>query len=328
MSYLILGSNSFAGSTLVDYLLTKGERVIGVNRSAEYDSVLQPYFHNKNKKNFTFYQCDINTDLDKITALLKQYKPQYIIDFAGQGMVAESWKNPEQWYQTNILAKIKLYEVIRHCDFLERYVRSSTPEVYGSVADIITEDCPYNPSTPYAVSHAATDMSLMAYHRHYGFPVTLTRFANFYGPHQQLYRIIPRTIIYALTGQTLLLHGGGHAERAFIHGMDVAKAIDLTIERGQAGEIYQFSTGDSISIRVLVEKICQCLNVQFDSLVQISEDRPGKDAKYAMSSDKARQDLAWEPSFSLIQGLEQTMDWIKKNLNIIKNLPLHYQHKE
>src|SRR3989338_3333340 len=122
MTYLILGSNSFAGSTLVDFLLTQGEQVIGINRSAEYVPVLQAYFNNPNKKNFTFYALDLNNDLPKITEIIQTKKPKYIIDFAGQGMVAESWQNPQQWYFTNILSKVKLHEVLRNCDFLERYV--------------------------------------------------------------------------------------------------------------------------------------------------------------------------------------------------------------
>lgn len=328
MTYLILGCNSFAGSTLVDHLLSKGERVIGINRSLEYSPVLRPYSINPNIKNFTFYQADLNKDFPIALEIIHKYKPKYVIDFAGQGMVAESWQNPDQWYATNILSKVKLHEVLRHCDFLERYVRSSTPEVYGSVAGIITENCGYNPSTPYAVSHAAIDMSLMAYYQNYGFPVTLTRCANFYGPHQQLYRIIPRTIIYALTGQKLTLHGGGQAERAFIYGSDVATAIESAIHQGQAGEVYQFSSGTSISIRALVQLLCELLVVDFETMVTIGEDRPGKDAKYDMSSAKAEQCLNWKPNTTLEQGLEKTITWVKTNLEVIKNLPLNYRHQE
>jgi len=209
MKYFVLGSNSFAGSTFVDEMLSQEEPVVGISRSEQPNVVLRPYANNKNLKNFSFYALDINQDFDAIKQLILKYKPQYVVDFAGQGMVAESWKNPEQWYLTNIVAKVKLHDFLRTCDFIDRYVRVSTPEVYGHSDQPMTEGQAFNPSTPYAVSHAAVDMSLMAFHKQYGFPVLFTRYANFYGPHQQLYRIIPRTIIYSLLGKKLSLHGGG-----------------------------------------------------------------------------------------------------------------------
>lgn len=328
MTYLILGSNSFAGSSLVDYLLSRQEKVIGVNRSAQYHSVMQPYFNNPNKGAFTFFQLDINRDLPEIIDVVRQHKPQYVIDFAGQGMVAESWQSPEQWYATNVVSKVKLHDYLRQCDFLERYVRVSTPEVYGNTERKVTEDMHYNPSTPYAVSHAAIDMSLTTFYKQYQFPVCLTRFANFYGPHQQLYRIIPRTIIYALTGNKLSLHGGGHSQRAFIHGHDVAAGIDKVIQQGTLGDVYHFSSGQSITIRRLVERICELLEIDFSSLVTITDDRPGKDAKYEMDATKAECQLNWSPLYTLDEGLNHTIKWVKDNLKIITQLPLNYIHKE
>src|SRR5437870_3490419 len=126
MSYFILGSTSFAGSSFINYLLDHGEQIIGVSRSNEPHPVMQPYFDNPNKSAFTHYQFDLNNNMEDITKVIKQYRPRYIIDFAGQGMVAESWLNPAQWYQTNIVSKVKLHQFLINCDFLERYVRIST----------------------------------------------------------------------------------------------------------------------------------------------------------------------------------------------------------
>jgi dTDP-glucose 4,6-dehydratase len=251
-----------------------------------------------------------------------------IVDFAGQGMVAESWQAPEQWYQTNVVSKAKLHNYLRDKKWLKKYIRISTPEVYGSSKDLIDERAEYNPSTPYAVSHAATDMSLKAYFKQFGFPVVFTRFSNFYGPGQQLYRIVPRTIIYALTGKTLMLHGGGKAVRAFIHGKDVASAIQCAIDKGELGETYHFSTDSFVAIKELVEKIHQLMEVSHNDLIKISEDRLGKDLKYLMNDSKARTKLSWHPSVTLEQGLIETIDWVKNNLEEIKTLPMNYQHKE
>lgn len=327
MKYLILGSNSFAGSCLVNELLTQENQVIGVNRSLESHPVMLPYTDNHHRSHFQFYPYDINHHFNEIISVINVQKPQYIIDLAGQGMVAESWKTPEQWYQTNIVSKVKLHNYLNTCDFLEKYVRVSTPEVYGSTQQAVNETQIYNPSTPYAVSHAAIDMSLKAYYQQYQFPMILTRFANFYGPHQQLYRIIPRTIIYALINKKLMLHGGGKSERAFIYGEDVAKAICSVMQQGQIGETYHFSEGAPISIAHLVRKISNAMHIQFDELVEISEDRPGKDALYSMSTQKAENELQWKPEFNLDSGLEKTVDWIKRNIDVIKTLPLEYQHK-
>jgi len=327
LSYLILGSNSFAGASLVDYLITREQKVIGVSRSHEPHKLLLVYAKNPNLKLFNFYPYDLNQHFDELKALIDRKKPKFVIDFAGQGMVAESWKNPEQWYQTNIVSKVKLHTYLRHCDFLEKYVRVSTPEVYGSTPVAVDEKQSFNPSTPYAVSHAAIDMSLKAFYQQWQFPVVLTRFANFYGPYQQLYRIIPRAILYCLLGKKLQLHGGGLSQRAFIFGEDVAESIDCVLQKGKLGETYHFSSEKPITIKNLVEKICDRMRVPFDSFAQVSEERPGKDELYFMDTNTAKNELLWSPKINLDQGIEKTVDWLSANLNIIKTLPQEYIHK-
>ena len=323
----MLGSNSFAGAFLIDHLLTKSYEVAGVSRSAEPHPALLAYTKNKNIKAFQFYQYDLNHHFDALIKLINQFKPQVIVDLAGQGMVAESWKTPEQWYQTNIVSKVRLHNHLNQCDFLDRYVRVSTPEVYGSTLKAVNEEQAFNPSTPYAVSHAAIDMSLLAFYKQYQFPVILTRFANFYGPCQQLYRVIPRTIIYGLTGKKMSLHGGGLSERAFIYGNDVASGIECAVQKGSIGDTYHFSAGDTISIANLVRKICGYINVDFDIFSQTTQDRPGKDAVYLMDSKKAKNKLGWNPTMPLENGLMKTIDWIRENIEVIKDLPLDYMHK-
>ncbi|OGT37208.1 MAG: dTDP-glucose 4,6-dehydratase [Gammaproteobacteria bacterium RIFCSPHIGHO2_12_FULL_37_14] len=328
MKTLVLGSNSFAGACFVNHLLNNEKTVIGVSRSKEPNPILLAYQNNANKTLFQFYQFDINKQINEIFKLISQQKPNIIVDFAGQGMVAESWSAPDQWYQTNIVAKAQLHHFLSQCDFIEKYIRVSTPEVYGSTEKDIDENCHYKPSTPYAVSHAAIDLSLKAYYQQYQFPVVFTRFANFYGPYQQLYRIIPRTIIYGLTGKKLSLHGGGTSQRAFIYGDDVAVALNSVIENGKIGETYHFSSEKPLSIARLVEIICKKMDIEFSVLVQSTVDRPGKDAMYAMSSEKAARFLGWKPKISLEIGIAHTIDWVRSNIEAIKSLPLEYIHKK
>ncbi len=323
----VLGSNSFAGAGFVDAALTAGHTVLGINRSAEPHTAFLPYQRNARASAYRFAQLDLNADLPAICNELSAFEPASVVEFAGQGMVAESWKWPHQWYETNIVAKVRLHEFLRTRTWLSRYVRLSTPEVYGSTDQLIREDQPYAPSTPYAVSHAATDMSLSAYARNYGFPVVLTRFANFFGAGQQLYRIVPKTILYALSGRKLPLHGGGTSIRAFIHVRDVAKALLLACHRAPPGEVFHFSPSEFHSIRDVVQTVCNELGVDFAKVTEIAPDRAAKDQAYLMDASKARNRLDWQPTVSLIEGIRETIDWVKHYRAEFADLPWDYVHK-
>ena len=170
--FLVIGSNSFSGASFVAGLLEAGAEVLGISRSPEADAVFLPYRWMPHDR-FTFRQLDLNRDLDKLDAALHEFQPDYVVNFAAQGMVAQSWQNPEHWYQTNTIAMVRLHERLRKCKFLKKFVQASTPEVYGNTSGVIREDAPFNPSTPYAISKAACDMNLLAYHKAYGFPVGL-----------------------------------------------------------------------------------------------------------------------------------------------------------
>lgn len=323
----MLGSNSFAGAAFVHAALSAGHEVLGINRSTEGSPLFLPYKANPRAAAYSFRQLDLNAQMEPVCAALEGFAPAFVVDFAGQGMVAESWNWPEQWYETNIVAKVRLHDFLRACPWLVKYVRVSTPEVYGSTMELIREDHRYAPSTPYAVSHAATDMSLIAFHRAYGFPAVLTRFANFFGAGQQLYRIVPRTILYALSGRPLPLHGGGTSVRAFVHASDVASGLLAACENGKPGEAYHFSPTAFHSIREVVQTVCAQLGVDFGRTVEPVPDRPGKDQAYLMDATKAGQELGWHPAVSFADGIAETIRWVKNNLEEMKSLPWDYVHK-
>jgi len=323
---VVIGSNSFSGSHFVDHALEKGLDVIGISRSPEPHSVFLPYKKRKDL-HFRFFQCDLNGDLTEIMKVLEDFQPDYVVNFAAQSMVAESWHHPEHWFQTNVVGTVRLHDHLRKCDFLKKYVHVSTPEVYGTCEGVVKENTNYCPSTPYAVSRAAADMSLMSFYKAYGFPVALTRAANVYGPSQQLYRIIPRAILFFLLGRKLQLHGGGRSVRSFIHIRDVANGTLRVARKAPSGEIYHFSTFRNISIRALVELISKQLNVDFDKNVDVVGERLGKDAAYLLDSTKAKETLGWEDQISLEQGIEETIAWVRDNLDILKEQPFDYIHK-
>ncbi|MBV5302738.1 MAG: GDP-mannose 4,6-dehydratase [Chlorobium sp.] len=322
----IVGSNSFSGATFTDFALQQGAKVIGVSRSPEpFDAFLPYKWHNHD--NFTFYPLDLNSHPNEITTLLQDTKPAYVVNFAALSMVAESWQNPSDWFMTNTVSTIKFHDALRKVDFLKRYVHVSTPEVYGSCTGFVKENFPFNPTTPYAVSRAATDMSLRTFHSAYNFPVVTTRAANVYGPGQQLYRIIPRTILFILLGRKLQLHGGGVSTRSFINMRDVSDATWRIMQNGLNGDTYHISTNDVISIHALVELICLKLEVKFDDHVEFVGERLGKDSAYHLDSTKVRQELGWQDHIKLDKGIDECIAWVQNNFEALKDQPFDYQHK-
>lgn len=323
---LVVGSNSFSGTTFVDFALQQGVRVLGTSRSREPIDAFLPYKWNKHT-NFSFHALDLNKDLAEITSLIREVKPAYIVNFAAQSMVGESWKNPGDWFMTNVVSTIKFHDEVRKFNFLKRYVHVSTPEVYGSCSGFVGEDFPFNPSTPYAVSRAAADMSLRTFHAAYDFPVVTTRAANVYGPGQQLYRIIPRTILFIMLGKKLQLHGGGVSTRSFIHMRDVSDATWRIMKEGRNGDTYHISTNEVVSIRELVERICVKLNANFKDHVEVVGERLGKDSAYHLDSTKLRTELGWQDRINLDQGLDECIAWVRTHFEALKAQPYDYIHK-
>ncbi len=325
----IIGSNSFSGSHFARYALEQGFSVTGISRSAEADPVFLPYYdeYGKRPAHFSFLQADINHDLDAIMSRIHEDKPSYIINFAAQGMVAESWLYPEQWLRTNALSPLILYDRLRSCTWLKKFVQISTPEVYGTTEGIIKENTIYNPSTPYAVSKATADMNLMCFFRAYGFPVVFTRAANVYGPCQQIYRIIPRAILRFLSNETIELHGGGKSIRSFIYIKDVCDATWKIMISAEPGNIFHISNTDIISIRDLILYIADILHIDSEKYMINSEERLGKDSAYLLDSSKIRQMMQWEPSYKLREGILEVVSWIKQNFVFLRQMPQNYIHK-
>ena len=253
---VVLGSNSFAGSCYIDYLLNKNCKVYGFSRSNEPPKILLKYKSNKNTGNFKFIKCDLNKNLALVIKFLKKNKIDYIVDFLGQGMVAESWNLPHRWYETNIVLKAKLYNFLSKNKKFKKYIRISTPEAVGNIQGFIFENTKAYPSTPYGISHLATDLTLLAYYKYNKFPFVISRFSNFYGPHQQLYRLIPKALYCIFNNKKLLLHGGGKSVRSFIYIDDFCEGIYKSMINGRPGEIYNFTSREYVSIKWLVKKIC------------------------------------------------------------------------
>jgi dTDP-glucose 4,6-dehydratase len=325
--YLILGSNSFSGATFADFLAARGHDVLATSRSEEAHDAFLPYKWEKRPGKVRFQRIDLNHDLDRLKSLLAAERPTHVVNFAAQSMVGESWLHPDHWMMTNVVSAVRLHDLLRNYDGLDRYVHVTTPEAYGSTEGWVKEDAPFNPSTPYAVSRAAGDMSLRTYFTNYGFPVVFTRAANVYGPGQQLYRIVPRTIVAAMGGQKLRLDGGGKSVRVFIHMTDVSDATVKVAQKGVPGDTYHISGYELVSIRALVEMILKRLGKSFEACVEIGPERPGKDTAYTLDSLKLRTELGWRDTLSLEQGIDDVIRWAERFKDDMSKLPTKYEHK-
>ena len=325
---VVIGSNSFSGQDFVDLLLDDpAHEVIGVSRSPEPPAWQLRYRERADLTRFRFRQVDLNRDMDQLLALLDDERPDRIVNFAAQSEVAPSWEHPEHWFQTNTVALARLVNHLRRHDWLHRYLHISSPEAYGSCVGRVTEEVPDNPSTPYAASKAAADMLLSVYHKQFGFPLVTVRATNVYGARQQLFKIMPRTVIYLKLGRRIELHGGGQAVKSYIHIRDVSRGELAILDQGQLGRRYHLSPDHGIAVRDVVRLIAERMGRSFDAVTTSVAERPGQDAAYVIDSGRARAELGWRPAISMEAGIDELVGWVDAHWDQIAAAPLDYRHK-
>ncbi len=323
-SFLILGGSSFSGNHIAASL-TSQHKVVNMCRNTNLNNV----FKNSllDPKNYHEYAWNLNEPTDQLENVMREHEIEVVINFAAQSMVSQSWENPEDWYEANLVGLARVIRTLSASPFLKKYINFTTPEVYGSTEGWVKESFNFAPNTPYAVSRAAADWHLKSLYENFDFPVIFTRAANVYGEHQQLYRIIPKVILSALTKKRVPLQGGGKSIRSFIHISDVYSAMTKIIALGQPGETYHISTKELVTISDLVKRIAAHLDVDFDDLIEVTPDRPGKDFAYQLDSEKIRTELKWSDEVTLEEGIDRTISWVKSNLTELKGLPTEYIHR-
>jgi dTDP-glucose 4,6-dehydratase len=322
---IIIGATSFSGIHFTNYLIKKGLEVSAVGRSDLPRACFSPI---KSIKKLKFFKVDINKNLKSLIKLIKDLKPDFIINFASQSMVAESWKKPNDWFLTNSYSIPYLYYEISKFRFKNRLVHISTPEVYGGVIGKIKENLNFSPKTPYAVSRTTADYYLNILETYSNIDFVSTRAANVYGEYQSLYRIIPKTIYSILKKKNFDLHGGGISKRSFIHINDVCSATYLlmTSKKLDKNRFYNVSNETIISIENLVKKICLLLDYNFNLLIKKTEERIGKDFIYDLDATRIKK-LGWKPTVTLDEGIDRTIIWMKNNINNFSSKDLNYNHK-
>jgi dTDP-glucose 4,6-dehydratase len=323
-TYAILGGGGSFGIHTALYLLDRAdpELVIGVGRNPLRP---EPFsLRVDRRRRYQYHAYHLTYELDLLLELLDKNRPQIIINYAAQGEGAVSWKHSWRFFETNSMALARLAEELMKRDYLERFIQIGTSELYGAVDHPAREDDPIRPSSPYAASKAAFDLYLVSVNRFLKFPMNIIRPSNAYCPGQLLHRVVPKAVVCGLKGEKLPLHGGGRAEKSYIHARDLARAIHLVVEKAPLGTIYNAGPPEPTSIRRVVELTAQALGVPFDALCEVTGDRLGQDARYWLDSSAIKKDVGWEPQIGWEEGLQEMVRWGRTYINVLKDWPTDY----
>lgn len=316
---LILGISSFAGSAFANYISkNKNYNIYGTYNSKKLSD---SFFLDKKYKNLKFIRCDLSDSSGKLQKIIEKLRPNFILDFASICMVNESWKFPEYYFNVNVNSKIFLINNLEKYKFLEKYIYLGTPEIFGSTKKKINEYCQtYNPSTPYAVSKLTTELMLRSKSKLLNNKLIITRFSNFYGCGQPLYRLIPKVIMSIKQKKKFPLNGDGSSKRDFIFQDDFCKALHLVMRKGKSKNIYHFSTNKFVKIIDIIKIICSEYNYDINKLVKKIPERQGKDQNYFLSDRTTRKMLKWTPKITLNEGIKKTVKYYEKNYKLMKNI--------
>lgn len=312
MNIIVTGGAGFIGANFVFYMLDKypEHRVVCVD-SLTYAgnlSTLEPVME---KENFRFVKADI-CDVDAIQSIFEQEMPDIIVNFAAESHVDRSIEDPNVFLQTNIMGTANLMNLCRKYG-IKRFHQVSTDEVYGDLPldrqDLFfTEKTNLHASSPYSASKASADLVVMAYHRTYGLPVTISRCSNNYGPYHFPEKLIPLCIINALNNKELPVYGDGKNVRDWLYVEDHCKAIDMIIHADCVGEVYNVGGHNEMANIDIVKLILKELG-RPESLIKYVEDRKGHDRRYAIDPTKIREQLGWEPETKFENGIVKTIKW-------------------
>ena len=316
MNIIVTGGAGFIGSNFIYYILDKYQdyRIICVD-VLTYAGNLSTLERATKNKNFSFYKTDI-TDRQGIYKVFEYERPDIVVNFAAESHVDRSIENPDVFLQTNIMGTAVLMDACRKYG-IKRYHQVSTDEVYGDLPldrpDLFfTETTPLHTSSPYSSSKAAADLLVLAYHRTYGLPVSISRCSNNYGPYHFPEKLIPLMIANALNDKSLPVYGKGLNVRDWLYVEDHCKAIDLIIHKGRVGEVYNVGGHNEMRNIDIVKLICKYLNKP-ESLITYVDDRKGHDLRYAIDPAKISQELSWEPETKFDEGIKKTIEWYLDN---------------
>lgn len=313
---LVTGGTGFIGNCFCKLILSERPdwKIINVDMCtyAANPSTMKEELKNPNYK---FFKTDIR-DRDAIYDIFKTEKPDVVVNFAAESHVDRSILDPESFLTTNILGTAVLMDACRKYG-IERYHQVSTDEVYGDLPldrpDLFFhEDTPLHTSSPYSTSKASADLLVLAYHRTYGLPVTISRCSNNYGPYQFPEKLIPLMISKANNDEKLPVYGEGLNVRDWLYVKDHCLGILAVIEKGRIGEVYNLGGHNERTNLYIVKRILSELGKP-ESLITHVADRHGHDLRYAIDPAKAMRELGWQPTTRFEEGIKLTINWYKEN---------------
>ena len=330
MKILVTGGAGFIGSAVCRYLVSvRGDSVVNVD-CLTYAANLASLDEIANDPRYSFHQVNI-CDGPAIASILRREQPDAIMHLAAESHVDRSITGPAAFIETNIRGTYEMLEAARHYwsalpgdrKARFRFLHVSTDEVFGSLGDdgLFTPDTPYDPSSPYSASKAASDHLAMAWHRTYGLPVVLSNCSNNYGPYHFPEKLIPLMITNALLGRDLPVYGAGANVRDWLYVDDHARALTTICESGIPGESYLVGGRNERTNLDVVNTIIRILDRQrprddgrsYQEQMIFVEDRPGHDFRYAIDPTKLETELGWQASETFETGIEKTIAWYLSN---------------
>lgn len=323
MKIIVTGGAGFIGSNFVHHMVNKYPDYEIINLDLlTYAGNLENLKPVEDKPNYKFVKGDI-ADRKFIFELFEKEKPDVVVNFAAESHVDRSITDPEAFVRTNVMGTTTLLDACRTYG-IKRYHQVSTDEVYGDLPldrpDLFfTEETPLHTSSPYSSSKASADLFVLAYHRTYGLPVTVSRCSNNYGPYHFPEKLIPLMIANALADKPLPVYGEGLNVRDWLYVEDHCRAIDLIVRKGRVGEVYNVGGHNEMRNIDIVKLICKELGKP-ESLITHVTDRKGHDMRYAIDPAKIHNELGWLPETKFADGIKKTIRWYLDNREWWENI--------
>ncbi len=321
---IVTGGLGFIGSNLIDLLIKRNFNVLNLDKVTYSSNFYNVKEFSKSKK-YKFIKCDIKSK--KLKKILFKYNPSCIFNLAAETHVDRSIDNPENFIQSNIVGVYNLLECFKEYSKRKKskLIHISTDEVYGDILNGRTsETYPYQPSSPYAASKAASDHLVSSYVRTYKIPAIVTNCSNNYGPKQHPEKLIPKLIYNILNNKPLPIYGKGKNSREWIYVKDHCEALIKIFSKGKNGEFYNIGSNRNLNNLEVCEKLLKVSKklANVDKKVKISfvKDRPGHDIRYALNSNKIKKKLNWSAKTSFEKGISLTFNWYNNNKAYYKSL--------
>ena len=329
MKIIVTGGAGFIGGNFVHYMINKypDYEIICLDKLT-YAGNLETLEPVMDKKGFKFVKGDI-ADREFVYKLFEDEKPDIVVNFAAESHVDRSITDPGIFLQTNIIGTGVLLDACRIYG-IQRYHQVSTDEVYGDLPldrpDLFfTETTPLHTSSPYSASKASADLLVLAYHRTFKIPVTISRCSNNYGPYHFPEKLIPLMIANCLNDKPLPVYGKGENVRDWLYVEDHCRAIDMIIHNGRVGEVYNVGGHNERTNIQIVKTVIEYLNENVDkeiteTLIKYVEDRKGHDRRYGIDPTKIKEELGWYPETTFEVGIKKTIQWYLDNQEWMKNV--------